>query len=388
MRGPRISRGAATAALLLTLVLLAPGGIAAAGAEAEVGAPSGRGPSDRAQAMDHAKAELVVARAELALARDALTAAEQAAAVAADPLPLQATIERSRAEVATLVGIVRSWQAALQSAIADVTSTPARGADGASGSGLHASGRAPKRALQTESDEEDGIDEEGASTAKGKRPVKLSDLPRTIQTPTLGFLDAEGKVHRKHALLAQELGVSLSLGWRAADDAQALLAECTRCIEGGETLNSHSVQRMTQEILTPVAELIRSFADRGQALHIEHKYGPIVAREYVGDDLPASPTEQRRLKRAQAAAREVSAVAARSATVSNRGAPARARQPTGSSGHGGYGGGGSRGNASGANAAPLGGGGRGRGRGSGGRSSGPTCYRCRGVGHLKADCPN
>ena len=99
--------------------------------------------------MDHAKAELVVARAELALARDALTAAEQAAAVAADPLPLQATIERSRAEVATLVGIVRSWQVALQSAIADVTSTPARGADGASGSGLHASGRAPKRALQT-----------------------------------------------------------------------------------------------------------------------------------------------------------------------------------------------------------------------------------------------
>ena len=188
-------------------MLLAPGGIAAAGAEAEVGAPSGRGPSDRAQAMDHAKAELVVARAELALARDALTAAEQAAAVAADPLPLQATIERSRAEVATLVGIVRSWQAALQSAIADVTSTPARGADGASGSGLHASGRAPKRALQTESDEEDGIDEEGASTAKGKRPAKLSDLPRTIQTPTLGFLDAEGKVHRNHAVLGSLLVV-------------------------------------------------------------------------------------------------------------------------------------------------------------------------------------
>ena len=84
-------------------------------------------------------------------------------------------------------------------------SLPLSGSEGASGSGLRSGARAAlKRTLQTESDEDDGIDLEDSvtRTAKGKRAANLAELHRTITAPPLGFIDAEGKVHRKHSLFA------------------------------------------------------------------------------------------------------------------------------------------------------------------------------------------
>jgi hypothetical protein len=388
MRGPRFAGGAATAALLLFLVSFSPSRVTAAGGGDEIGAASGGGPSRGGGPSDYsvrvaaAQAELVVARGELALSRDALTTAEQAVALADTPL-LRDTITRIRAEIATLLGEVASAKALLHSVITSGPAQPA-GADGASGSGLRAGGRAPKRALRSESDEDNGIDEDDpASAGIGRRPARLAELPRTVPTPQLGFIDSEGKVHRKHAGLAHSLGLNLTLGWTAADAATTLLEECTRCANEEATIHPDVVRTIASQFLLPVVELIRNFADRGQALHIEHRYGTVVAREYVGDDLPATPAEQRRLKRAQAAAKEVTAVAARAANT-NRNTP-RVRQPR-SRGGGGFGGG--RGVASGPNAAALGGGGRGRGRGGGGRGGGPTCYNCGQLGHMRDACPN
>ena len=384
MRGPRITGGAAVAALLLFLVL-APGGVAAAGGEAAIGPPSSGGLDYRAAAIAESRFMLNEARAALGIAQDALVAAQAAAAVAEAPLALQDTATRCAALVAQYETEVATCKQLLQAAIhsANTPQSQPAAANGASGSGLRTAGRSAKRAQPTESEEEDGIDpdESTSAAARGKRAARLEDLPRTIPTPTLGFIDAEGKIHRKHAVLAQELGVNLTLAWTAADAASGLLADCTRCMDAGTTMVPQIVQGVVRQLLIPVVELIRSYTDRGEALNIEHKFGAVVAREYVGDDLPTATTDHRRLRRAQAAAREI---AARTASASR----AQLRTPRLARVRGNVAAGGGRGAASGANAAALGGGGRGRSRGGGrgGGGLGP-CWTCGGA-HIRENCPN
>ena len=171
------------------------------------------------------------------------------------------------------------------------------------------------------------------------------------------------------------------MAWTAADAASGLLADCTRCMDAGTTMVPQIVQGVVRQLLIPVVELIRSYTDRGEALNIEHKFGAVVAREYVGDDLPTAATDHRRLRRAQAVAREI---AARTASASR----AQLRTPRLARVRGNVAARGGRGAASGANAAALGGGGRGRSRGGGrgGGGLGP-CWTCGGA-HIRENCPN
>jgi hypothetical protein len=371
MRGPRTWEGAAGAALLLYLLLPTPCGVAAV-----EGGGSG---VLRAAVLASADAQVTAARCDLAQAQAALAAAQGAAGAAdADPSAHQDTLLRLSAEVASLADELREYKALHRVALAQA-SRPPPGSEGASGSGLRSGTRAaPKRALQTESDEDDGIDldDSAARNAKGKRAANLAELPRTITAPPLGFIDAEGKVHRKHALFAVELGADLGLCWGAADVATALRDECTRCITASTALDPSVVHQLAAEILAPIAELIGCYADRGLALNVEHKYGQAVAREFVGDSPLSSPADQRRLKRAQAAARESVAAAARpSGGAGGLARSSRRSRIRASSGGG-------RGAASGANASPLGGGGRGGGRGPRG-----VCFGCQLPGHVRKDCP-
>jgi hypothetical protein len=375
MRGPRTLEGAADAALLLylSLLLLAPRGVAAVGG-GDIG-------DLRAVALVTAQAELTAARTDVARARDALTALEGASEEAgADPLLRRDAIARQAAVVALCEAEVQTFKRLLCGAL-EAAALPPTGAGGASGSGLRSGSRStPKRALRrTESDEDDGIDPEdsAARNAKGKRPAaRLAELPRTISSPPLGYIDAEGKVHRKHAMFAAELGGDMGLCWQAADEATALLDESTRCTASATHLDPLVVHHLTSAILTPIAELISSLVARGQALNVEHKYGPAVAREFVGDSPLTTPDDQRRLKRAQAAVREAASAACRSAGGGSGAARLRRPRTRGP-------GGGGRGPASGANAAAIGG----RGGGRGGRGGPPTCFGCGLQGHVRKDCP-
>jgi hypothetical protein len=331
--------------------------------------------------LEAAHAELSATRADLArhVAAHADLAAQVAAATDGTRAGLLAALATALTQVQVAEGWVSTQRQHLNSVMASCMAAPEAPAGRRS---------AAKRTARPSSDSE------GDAADLEEQPPPLESLSRHLAGPAEGFMDPSGLVHRKHAARGRELSADYALIWSAADAASAIDYECAQLLAGASeatglpVIAAAVVQRLMAQVLAPIAILLGRTAERNVTLLVEHKYGTSVAREFAEKDALhlGDAGLQRRLRRAQQAAKELDASSGKGKGPA-AGGRARVAQQFASEGpaameypaHP---------FASGANATPQGGPQRqqmqGYGRG-GGRPIGP-CYKCQGFGHLVADC--
>ena len=271
---------------------------------------------------------------------------------------------------------------------------------------------------------------------KGKRPADSSeddsdsdreeDIPsdsklRTIHVPKAGWIDDSGKVHQKHTIEHSELQKALDDFWSGYDTASKLYTwveeekqiardRLREVEESSEQYRQYEVELSTWEAWTlAVSTLVALFQKyvkntnrKGRLLHVKHKYGSGVARQYEEPDphgLKGSKQDKLLQKAIRAHEQQKknsgngvnSGGANRNGSTGSRGR-GRGRGSYSGNSRGGYGGynsfshlGDSFQGSRNANLPPGFGNGHGSG-GSGGTGNGPKCYTCGKIGHLSRDC--
>ena len=271
---------------------------------------------------------------------------------------------------------------------------------------------------------------------KGKRPAGSSDedsdsdqdgdIPedsklRSIHVPKAGWINDTGKVHQKHTVEHAELQKALDDFWSGYDTASKLRewAENEKHIarerladipdNDDESLRQSETELNTWETwIVAVSTLVSIFQKyvkntnrKGRLLHVKHKYGSGVARQYEEPDphgLKGSKQDkllQKAIRAHEQQKKNSGGNGGGAGKPHQGGARGRGR------GRGSYGGGfrGGYGNYSFGNGngtafqggreggiMPPGFGANG-GNNGGGNGGGPQCFTCNKIGHLSRDCP-
>ena len=267
---------------------------------------------------------------------------------------------------------------------------------------------------------------------KGKRPADSSEddsdsdrednIPadsklRTIHAPKGGWIDDAGKVHQKHTIEHSELQKALDDFWSGYDTASKLYTwiedekqiardRLREVDEGSEQYRQYEVELNTWETWTlAVSTLVALFQKyvkntnrRGRLLHVKHKYGSGVARQYEEPDphgLKGSKQDKLLQKAIRAHEQQKKNAGGNSGGANRNGSAGTRGRGKGRGGYGGNARGGYNGQSSfnyhgdsfqggrNANLPPGFGNGYG-GSGSGGSNGGPQCYTCGRTGHLSS----
>eukprot|EP00873_Tetraselmis_striata_P033442 jgi/Tetstr1/453706/TSEL_040662.t1 len=128
---------------------------------------------------------------------------------------------------------------------------------------------------------------------KGKRPAQppAAEVPsRTINAPEDGWLDKDGKVHRRHTADARILQRDLDDIFKIKDLLAPAEEPLRDLVEDGTDLPASSPASYAEpfKAITAALELCTTVAlrinKRGKKLHVEHEYGAEVAREFDAVD--------------------------------------------------------------------------------------------------------
>eukprot|EP00873_Tetraselmis_striata_P020604 jgi/Tetstr1/440868/TSEL_029141.t1 len=124
---------------------------------------------------------------------------------------------------------------------------------------------------------------------KGKRPAQppAAEVPsRTINAPEDGWLDKDGKVHRRHTADACILQRDLDDIFKIQDLLAPAEEPLRDLVEDGTDLPASSPASSAEllKLITAALALCTTVAlrinKRGKKLHVEHEYGAEVAREF------------------------------------------------------------------------------------------------------------
>eukprot|EP00873_Tetraselmis_striata_P009358 jgi/Tetstr1/429622/TSEL_019520.t1 len=200
---------------------------------------------------------------------------------------------------------------------------------------------------------------------------------RSINAPEDGWLDKEGKVHRRHTADARILQRDLDDVFQIYDLLAPAEEPLRDLVENGTDLHASSPASSAElfKTITAALALCTTVAlrinKRGKKLHVEHEYGAEVAKEFDAVDLlgEKGSADYKELKKA------IEKVKAKKPSSSSSSKPSSSsREPE--SFH--------RGSDNGRE------GGRREEKSPTSRSSAAdiTCYRCQRKGHFSRDCPS
>eukprot|EP00873_Tetraselmis_striata_P005316 jgi/Tetstr1/425580/TSEL_016001.t1 len=128
---------------------------------------------------------------------------------------------------------------------------------------------------------------------KGKRPAQPAAVeapPRTIHAPEDGWLDKDGKVHRRHTADARILQRDLDDVFQIYDLLAPAEEPLRDLVEDGADLPASSPASPAElfKTITAALALCTTVAlrinKRGKKLHVEHEYGAEVAKEFDAVD--------------------------------------------------------------------------------------------------------
>eukprot|EP00873_Tetraselmis_striata_P019795 jgi/Tetstr1/440059/TSEL_028418.t1 len=134
---------------------------------------------------------------------------------------------------------------------------------------------------------------ESRKALQGKRPAHppAAEVPfRTINAPEDGWLDKDGKVHRRHTADARILQRDLDDVFKIHDLLAPTKEPLRDLMEDGTDLHASSPGSFAElfKAITAALALCTTVAlrinKRGKKLHVEHEYGAEVAREFDAVD--------------------------------------------------------------------------------------------------------
>eukprot|EP00873_Tetraselmis_striata_P002420 jgi/Tetstr1/422684/TSEL_013482.t1 len=216
---------------------------------------------------------------------------------------------------------------------------------------------------------------------KGKRPAQppAAEVPScTINAPADGWLDNDGKVHRRHTVGARILQRDLDDIFKIHDLLAPAEEPLRDLVEDGTDLPASSSASFAElfKAITAALALCTTVAlrinKRGKKLHVEHEYGAEVSREFDAVDPlgEKGSADNKELKKAieKVKAKKPSSFPSRAKPVSSSRKPESSRRGSDNRGEGG----------------------RREERTPPDRSSVAdiTCYRCQRKGHFSRDCPS
>eukprot|EP00873_Tetraselmis_striata_P024806 jgi/Tetstr1/445070/TSEL_032875.t1 len=216
---------------------------------------------------------------------------------------------------------------------------------------------------------------------KGKRPAQPAAVEapsRTIHAPEDGWLDKDGKVHRRHTADARILQRDLDDVFQIYDLLAPAEEPLRDLVEDGTDLPASSPASSAElfKTITAALALCTTVAlrinKRGKKLHVEHEYGAEVAKEFDAVDplggkgsadykeLKKAIEKVKAKKPSSSSSREKPSSSSREPESFHRGSDDRRE------------------------------GGRREEKSPSGRSSAAdiTCYRCQRKGHFSRDCPS
>eukprot|EP00873_Tetraselmis_striata_P033050 jgi/Tetstr1/453314/TSEL_040305.t1 len=216
---------------------------------------------------------------------------------------------------------------------------------------------------------------------KSKRPAQppVVEAPsRTINAPEDGWLDKEGKVHRRHTADARILQRDLDDVFQIYDLLAPAEEPLRDLVEDGTELHASSPASSAElfKTITAALALCTTVAlrinKRGKKLHVEHEYGAEVAKEFDAVDSlgEKGSADYKELKKAieKVKAKKPSSSSSREKPSSSSREPESFHHRSDDRREGG----------------------RREEKSPSGRSSAAdiTCYRCQRKGHFSRDCPS
>jgi len=241
----------------------------------------------------------------------------------------------------------------------------------ASSSGPSTSASASKRVAEGDADYD----------RKGKRPAQppaVEAPSRLINAPEDGWLDKDGKVHRRHTADARNLQRDLDDVFQIYDFLAPAEEPLRDLVEDGTDLPASSPASSAElfKSITAALALCTTVAlrinKRGKKLHVEHEYGAEVAKEFDAVDPlgEKGSADNKELKKAleKVKAKKPSSSSSRAKPSSSSRKPESFRRGSDNRRESG----------------------RREEKPPSGRSSAAdiTCYRCQRKGHFSRDCPS
>lgn len=216
---------------------------------------------------------------------------------------------------------------------------------------------------------------------KGKRPAPHEDIAdRTVQEPPDGWLDRDGKLHRRRAGVARDLQSDLNLVFNIYDSAFTPIADLQVNINNDSPIEPSSPASPANllsallAIASIAASMSHSISKKAKTLHVEHEYGQEIAQLFAKEDLlgEKGSADNKKLKKAIDTARTLRSLPSSSSKPSRPARRAQAHPPQSAE----------------PRSDPDR---RGRSAANSPRPSDPsevTCFRCKKKGHFSKNCPS